>query len=120
MDNNSLIADYSQWERGKDYPDYMDDVALSTISKGYLMPGETPRKAYRRVANAVADRLKVSLALFSAIPVLIGACLLVVLVLILRIRYVVLALLTQSLCDLLPMGEAWEYPLVELEEEEKA
>ena len=57
MDNNSLIADYSQWERGKDYPDYMDEVALSTISKGYLMPGETPRKAYRRVANAVADRL---------------------------------------------------------------
>jgi len=57
MDNNSLIADYSQWERGKDYPDYMDEVALSTISKGYLMPGETPRKAYKRVANAVADRL---------------------------------------------------------------
>ena len=57
MDNNSLVADYSQWERGKDYPDYMDEVALSTISKGYLMPGETPRKAYRRVANAVADRL---------------------------------------------------------------
>ena len=57
MDNNSLVADYSQWERGKDYPEFFDDVALSTISKGYLMPGETPRKAYRRVANAVADRL---------------------------------------------------------------
>ena len=57
MDNNSLIVDYSQWERGKDYPDYMDEVALSTISKGYLLPGETPRKAYRRVANAVAERL---------------------------------------------------------------
>ena len=56
MDNN-IIADYSQWERGKDYPEFFDDVALSTISKGYLMPGETPRKAYRRVANAVADRL---------------------------------------------------------------
>ena len=56
MDNN-LIADYSQWERGKDYPEFFDDVALSTISKGYLLPGETPRKAYRRVANSVADRL---------------------------------------------------------------
>jgi ribonucleoside-diphosphate reductase alpha chain len=56
MDNN-IIADYSQWERGKDYPEFFDDVALSTISKGYLMPGETPRKAYRRVANAVAERL---------------------------------------------------------------
>ena len=56
MDNN-MISDYSQWERGKDYPEFFDDVALSTISKGYLMPGETPRKAYKRVANAVADRL---------------------------------------------------------------
>jgi ribonucleoside-diphosphate reductase alpha chain len=57
MDNNSLIADYTQWERGKDFPEFFDEVALSTISKGYLLPGETPRKAYRRVANAVADRL---------------------------------------------------------------
>ena len=56
MDNN-LITDYTQWERGKDYPEFFDEVALSTISKGYLLPGETPRKAYRRVANAVADRL---------------------------------------------------------------
>ena len=50
MDNN-LVADYTQWERGKDFPEYMDEVALSTISKGYLLPGETPRKAYKRVAN---------------------------------------------------------------------
>ena len=57
MDNN-LIADYTDWEKGKDYPEWMNEVALSTISKGYLIPGETPKKAYRRVANAVADRLK--------------------------------------------------------------
>ena len=57
MDNN-LIADYSQWEKGKDYPEWMDEVALSTISKGYLIPGETPKRAYRRVANAVAMRLE--------------------------------------------------------------
>ena len=57
MDNNSLVADYTQWEKGKDYPDFMDEVALSTISKGYLLPGETPKKAYRRVAHAVAMRL---------------------------------------------------------------
>ena len=56
MDNN-LIVDYKQWEKGKDYPEFMDEVALATISKGYLLPGETPRKAYRRVANAVAERL---------------------------------------------------------------
>ena len=55
--SNNLIADYTNWERGKDFPEYMDEVALSTISKGYLMPGETPRKAYKRVAHAVAMRL---------------------------------------------------------------
>jgi ribonucleoside-diphosphate reductase alpha chain len=56
MDNN-LVVDFTQWERGKDYPEYFDEVALSTISKGYLLPGETPKKAYRRVAHAVAMRL---------------------------------------------------------------
>ena len=56
MDNN-LVADFTIWERGKDYPEYMDEVAVSTISKGYLLPGETPKKAYRRVAHAVAQRL---------------------------------------------------------------
>ena len=56
MDNN-LVADYSQWEKGKDYPEFMDEVALSTISKGYLLPGETPKKAYRRVAKAIAERV---------------------------------------------------------------
>ena len=56
MDNN-LIEDYSQWEASKDYPEWFDDVALATISKGYLLPGETPKKAYRRVSNAIAERL---------------------------------------------------------------
>ena len=57
MDNNSLISDYTQWERGKDYPEYFDEISLATISKGYLLPGETPKKAYRRVAAATAMRL---------------------------------------------------------------
>ena len=56
MDSN-LVLDYTQWERGKDYPEYFDEVALSTISKGYLLPGETPRKAFKRVSHAVAMRL---------------------------------------------------------------
>ena len=58
MDNNSLIADYSNWIAGKDYPEYMDEVSLATISKGYLLPGETVRTAYKRVSNAAAFRLK--------------------------------------------------------------
>jgi ribonucleoside-diphosphate reductase alpha chain len=56
MDSN-LVIDYTQWERGKDFPEFFDEVALATISKGYLLPGETPKKAYRRVAHAVAQRL---------------------------------------------------------------
>ena len=56
MDNN-LIADYKQWEKGKDYPEWMNEVALSTISKGYLLPDETPRKAYKRVVSSIASRL---------------------------------------------------------------
>ena len=58
MDNNTLISDYSTWEKGKDYPEFFDEVSLATISKGYLLPGETPKKAYKRVANAAANRLK--------------------------------------------------------------
>ena len=53
----SIIVDYSQWEKGKDYPDWMTEVSLATISKGYLLPNETPRKAYKRVADRVALRL---------------------------------------------------------------
>ena len=57
MDNN-LIVDYSDWTAGKEYPEWMDEISLATISKGYLLPGETVKQAYRRVANAAADRLK--------------------------------------------------------------
>lgn len=49
--------DISTWKVGVDYPEWMDEVSLQTISKGYLLIGETPKKAYRRVANTVAERL---------------------------------------------------------------
>ena len=58
MENNALQADYSSWEKGKDYPNWMDEISLATISKGYLLPGETVKTAYRRVARASANRLK--------------------------------------------------------------
>ena len=44
--NNSIYVDSSQWEAGKDFPEWMNDMSLATISKGYLLPGETPKKAY--------------------------------------------------------------------------
>ena len=58
MENNALQADYNEWVAGKDYPSFMDEISLATISKGYLLPGETVRTAYKRVANASANRLK--------------------------------------------------------------
>ncbi len=57
MDGN-LVADTTQWVKGKDYPEWMDEVGVATISKGYLLPDETPRKAYRRVAKAIAERVR--------------------------------------------------------------
>ena len=48
MDGN-LIADTTSWVKGKDYPEWMDEVGVATISKGYLLPDETPRKAYREL-----------------------------------------------------------------------
>jgi len=49
--------DYSTWKPGVDYPEWMNEVSLATISNGYLLPDENPKKAYRRVAEAVAKRL---------------------------------------------------------------
>jgi len=57
MDGN-LVADTTQWVKGKDYPEWMDEVGVATISKGYLLPDETPRKAYRRVAKSIAERVR--------------------------------------------------------------
>ena len=58
MENNALQVDYSNWEKGKQYPEWMDEISLATISKGYLLPNETVKTAYRRVSNAAAMRLK--------------------------------------------------------------
>ena len=58
MENNALQVNYTNWEAGKQYPEWMDEISLATISKGYLLPGETVRTAYKRVANASASRLK--------------------------------------------------------------
>jgi len=57
MDNNSKL-DTTQWVAGEDYPEYMDEISLATLSRGYLLEGETPKKAYWRVSNAAAQRLE--------------------------------------------------------------
>lgn len=52
-----MNIDYSTWKSGVDYPEWMNEVSLATISKGYLLPDENPKRAYKRVADAVAKRL---------------------------------------------------------------
>ena len=49
----------NEWIKGVDYPEWGDtDVYKKTIAGGYLYNGETPRQAYRRVAETVAKRLQ--------------------------------------------------------------
>ena len=47
----SIIVDTTSWEAGKDYPEWMNEISIATISKGYLLADETPKKAFRRVAD---------------------------------------------------------------------
>jgi ribonucleoside-diphosphate reductase alpha chain len=49
----------NRWIKGQDYPEWAEaDIYKKTIQGGYLYNGETPKEAYRRVARAVAKRLK--------------------------------------------------------------
>jgi ribonucleoside-diphosphate reductase alpha chain len=46
------------WELGVDFPVWGNtEIYVKTISKGYLLAGETPKDAYWRVSTAVARRL---------------------------------------------------------------
>ena len=48
----------NDWKKGVNYPSWGDtDVYKKTIAGGYLLQGESPKDAYRRVSNAVARRL---------------------------------------------------------------
>ena len=48
----------NEWIKGVDYPVWADtDVYKKTIAGGYLLPWESPKDAYMRVASTVAKRL---------------------------------------------------------------
>ena len=48
----------NEWKKGIDYPKWGDtEEYKKTITGGYLLPWETPRDAYMRVATTVARRL---------------------------------------------------------------
>ena len=54
----SIQVDTSKWIKGKNYPEWADEIALAIVSKGYLLPDEDMFKAFNRVSKAAAKRLK--------------------------------------------------------------
>jgi ribonucleoside-diphosphate reductase alpha chain len=54
----SIQIDTTNWIKNKHYPDFMNEISLSMISKGYLLPDEDVFGAFRRVSKAAARRLK--------------------------------------------------------------
>ena len=54
----SIQIDTTNWIKNKHYPDFMNEISLSMISKGYLLPDEDVFRAFTRVSKAAARRLK--------------------------------------------------------------
>jgi len=54
----SIQVDTTNWIKGKHYPEWMNEISLSMISKGYLLPDEDVFDAFKRVSKAAARRLK--------------------------------------------------------------
>ena len=54
----SIQVDTTNWIKNKHYPDFMNEISLSMISKGYLLPDEDVYGAFKRVSRAAAKRLK--------------------------------------------------------------
>ena len=54
----SIQVDTTDWTKGKNFPNWMDEIGLSIISKGYLLPDEDVYGAFKRVSKAAARRLK--------------------------------------------------------------
>jgi ribonucleoside-diphosphate reductase alpha chain len=54
----SIQVDTTDWTKGKNFPTWMDEIGLSIISKGYLLPDEDVFGAFKRVSKAASRRLK--------------------------------------------------------------
>jgi ribonucleoside-diphosphate reductase alpha chain len=54
----SIQVNTDNWVKGKNHPVWMDEIAVSMISKGYLLPDEDVFDAYKRVSKAAARRLR--------------------------------------------------------------
>ena len=53
-----MKVDTSTWTKGKQYPIWMDEIGLSTVSNGYLLPEENVFDAFKRVSKAASKRLR--------------------------------------------------------------
>ena len=54
----SIQVDTSKWVKGKNYPEWLDEIGMAMVSKGYLLPDEDVFRAYHRVSKASGRRLK--------------------------------------------------------------
>jgi len=54
----SIQVDTSKWVKGKNYPEWLDEIGMAMVSKGYLLPDEDVFRAYHRVSKAAGRRLK--------------------------------------------------------------
>ncbi len=55
---SKINVDTSNWVKHKDYPAWLDQIGMATISQGYLLPHENMFKAFTRVSKAASRRLK--------------------------------------------------------------
>ena len=46
----SIQVDTDGWVKGKNYPSWMDEIVVSMISKGYLLPDEDVLPSYSLVS----------------------------------------------------------------------
>ena len=53
-----MKIDISNWIKGKNYYDWNDDISLSILSNGYLLPHEDIKIAFKRVSKAASRRLR--------------------------------------------------------------
>jgi ribonucleoside-diphosphate reductase alpha chain len=54
----SVQIDTTHWVKGKNYPNWFDQIGLDIVSNGYLLPEEDVFKAFLRASKASARRLK--------------------------------------------------------------
>jgi ribonucleoside-diphosphate reductase alpha chain len=53
-----MKIDTTNWVKNRDYYEWNDEISLSILSNGYLLPHENVKSAFKRVSKAAARRLR--------------------------------------------------------------